>query len=293
MNTVIVLGASGLLGQALMRECARRGRNAVGMSRRTGVDLTDLHSPQELGQVLQQHTPALVINATAITDLALCEREPLQARALHTRLPGVIAAWARDSGVPWVQVSTDHYHVGPNNVLNDEDAPVVLLNEYARTKHAGEALALTSPQALVLRTNIVGRRGWPDEPSFAEWALQALLSGQPFAGYTDVWASSMEAGQCAEALLDLADQGTRGLLNVAARQSSSKAQFIGALAQALGLDASGLQPQPRPEFGLPRANALGLDVRRAEVILGRSLPDSAEVARALAAAFKEEIRATA
>lgn len=293
MNTVIILGGSGLLGQALMRECARRGRHAVDLSRSMGVDLTRLHSPHALGQVLRPHTPDLVINAAAITELALCERDALQASALHARLPGLLAAWARDSGVPWVQVSTDHYYASPSNVLHDEDAPVILLNEYARTKHAGETLALASPQALVLRTNIVGCRGWPGQPSFAEWAIQALLSGQPFEGYTDAWASSMEAGQCAGALLDLADRGARGLLNVAARQSSSKAQFIGALAQALGLDATGLRPQPRPKFGLPRANALGLDVRRAEVILGYPLPNSDEVANALAVVFKEQIRVAA
>ena len=293
MTAVLVLGASGLLGQALMHECACRGRVAVGLSRRTGVDLAALNSPQAVSQLLQPHSPGLVINAAAITDLGLCEREPTQARALHARLPGLLAAWAADSGVPWIQVSTDHYFAASHNVLHDERAPVVLLNEYARTKHAGEALALTSPQALVVRTNIVGRRGWPGQPSFAEWALQALRSRQPFAGYTDVWASSMEAGQCARALLDLSDRSARGLLNVAASQSSSKAQFITALAQALGLDATGLLPQLRPAGGLPRANALGLDVRRAEAILGRLLPDSAEVAQALAAVFKEEIHVQA
>jgi dTDP-4-dehydrorhamnose reductase len=293
VDTVVVLGASGLLGQALLRELQRRGRAAVGLSRRTGVDLTRLQSPQALAQVLEPLAPQLVINAAAWTQLDRCEADPQGACALHARLPGVLAAWSQDTGVPWVQVSTDHYFSGPSNVRHDELAPVLLLNAYARSKHAGERLALASPQALVLRTNIVGRRGWPGEPSFAEWVLQALRSGQPFAGYTDAWASSLEAGQCAAALLDLADLGVRGLLNVAAHDSISKLRFITSLAQTMDLDTSALRPQPRPSGGLPRANALGLDVSRAERVLGRQLPDSGQVARALARVLKEHHRVTA
>lgn len=283
--SVVVLGASGLLGQALVRELNKRGLKAVGLSRGTGVDLARV---AQLGSVLDAHAPSLVINAAALTNLDHCEREPEAAWAIHARLPGLLAQWAGSTGVPWIQVSTDHYFRGEENLLHDEHAPVTLLNEYARSKHAGEAAALTSPLALVARTNIVGRRGWPGLPSFAEWAVTALCSGQPFGGYTDAWASSMEAGQCAAALLDLADRGARGLLNVASRESISKARFIGDLAQALGLSAAPMQAQPRPRTGLPRANALGLDVRKAEALLGRKLPTSHEVAAALAVAFAEE-----
>ncbi len=287
-ENVVVLGASGLLGQALMKALAQRGQAAVGLSRRTGVDLTALGSPQALAQALRPHAPSLVINAAAITQLGLCEQHPDAACALHARLPALLAAWSRSTGVPWVQVSTDHYFSGPENRLHDEHAPVLLLNAYARSKHAGEEIALQAPQALVVRTNIVGWRGWPGQPSFAEWAVAALQGGQPFDSYTDCWASSMEAGQCAAALLDLADRGTRGLLNLASRDSISKADFITGLARAMGLDSSAMQRRPRPLGGLPRANALGLNVLRAEKHLGRALPTAAQVAQALANTFMEQ-----
>jgi dTDP-4-dehydrorhamnose reductase len=288
LKPVVVLGATGLLGQALVRACREAGRPVVGLSRADGVDFASAFSLLALHQLLDPHRPALVVNAVAITDLAACEADRGRAWVLHAQLPGVLAAWSRATGTPWVQVSTDHFFSGEHNTLHDEQATVAPPNEYARSKLAGEALALTSPQALVLRTNIVGRRGWPGEPSFAEWALQAVRRGQAFAGYTDAWASSLEAGQCAAALLDLAGLGVRGLLNVAAHDSISKMRFIALLAQAMGLDASAMQPQPRPTAGLARANALGLDVSRAERILGRMLPDSVQVARALAAVFKED-----
>ena len=293
MGPVVILGGSGLLGQALLAACARRGRAAVGVSRRTGVDLAALATVDALAGHLDPLQPSLLINAAAITDLEQCERDPAVAGWLHARLPALLAGWAQRSGTPWVQVSTDHYFSGNENRLHDEAAPVTLLNEYARGKYAGESAALASAQALVVRTNIVGRRGWPGQPSFAEWAVQALQGPAPVSAYTDAWASSLEAGQCANALLDLSERGARGLLNVGARESISKADFIAGLADALGLPAGKLQRQPRPQGGLPRANSLGLDVRRAEALLGRQLPGSSAVAAALALVFKEQIHVPA
>ncbi len=287
VSTVVVLGGRGLLGQALMHELVRRGLPAVAVSRATGVDLSRLGSPQALAAELNPLAPGLVINAAAITELAACERDPDQACALHARLPGLLSAWARDTGVPWVQVSTDHYFCGTENRLHDEQAPVMLMNQYARSKYAGERLAILSRHALVLRTNVVGRRGWAGQPSFAEWVVQSLRSGQPFAGYVDSWASSLEAGQCASALLDLVDTGARGLVNLASAESISKADFMAELATAMGLDTRLIERQPRPQGGLTRANTLGLNVRCAQAQLGRALPDAQQVALALAAAFKE------
>jgi dTDP-4-dehydrorhamnose reductase len=288
-HPVIVLGATGLLGQALLREAARRGRTSWGWSRRAGPGI-DLAALDDLWPLLAPLSPSLVINAAANTDLAACERDPAGAHALHARLPGLLARCGREHGLRWVQVSTDHLYAGDANVRHTEDEPVQLLNAYARSKHAGEAQALADPAALVLRTNIVGWRGWPGQPNFAEWVLQALQRGEPFDAYTDVWASSLEVGQFAQALFDLADAGpdagARGRLNVAARTSHSKAEFIQALAAALGLDAAALRPVPRPPAqagsGPLRASAMGLDVTRAEQLLGRPLPALDAVVQALA-----------
>jgi len=73
-----------------------------------------------------------------------------------------------------VHVSTDHYYTASNNIYHSEEDEVAPMNEYATSKLAGENLALTSPQALVLRTNIIGKRGWKNRPNFAEWVVNNL-----------------------------------------------------------------------------------------------------------------------
>jgi dTDP-4-dehydrorhamnose reductase len=282
---VVVLGHTGLLGQALMHVAAGRGLKTYGISRRSVPGLSLARVP-DLAPFLDPLAPGLVINAAAITDLAVNECEPAEAMDLHARLPGLIAQWARQRGKPWVQISTDHYWNDTKNRRHAEDALVHPPNVYARTKHEGEMLALADPGALVLRTNIVGFRGRSGEPTFVEWALGALeraaAGGEPVKAYTDVWASSIEVHQLAEALFDLVDKGATGLLNVASRESVSKADFLTALADAAGYTRKHLVPTRRPKQGRPRrANAMGLEVARAEALLGRALPTLAEVITAI------------
>ena len=282
---VVILGASGLLGQAVAVECARRGWRSVGLSRRRGVDLGRV---TDIASVLAPLQPSLVINAAAVTRLQDCEDHPGRVYALHARLPGLLAPWCTANGVPWVQVSTDHYHCGTHNALHDENAAVQLPNEYARSKYAGEALALTSPQCLVLRTNIVGLRGWRGDPTFVEWACAMLQGAHAFTAYDDVWTSSIEVHQFTRAMFDLQAGGATGLYNLAASEATSKAQFIRALAASLGLSDRHVEVAHRPAHCSPaRANAMGLDVRRAETRLGYRLPDAQTVIHALQRTIEE------
>lgn len=279
---VIVIGHTGMLGQALMRVAAGRGRRTIGISRRTVP--VNLARQADLGPFLDRLAPSLVINAAALTDLGSCEADPAAALELNVRLPGLLAAWASARGMPWVQVSTDHYWHDIENTLHDERAPVSPPNTYARTKRAGEEQALGDPNCLVLRTNLVGFRGRAGQPTFVEWAVGALAAGQPFDGYTDVWASSIEVHQFAHVLFDLVQTGALGLLNVASRESVSKADFIAALAEAGGYDTGALRRVARPARQRPRrANAMGLDVSRVEALLGRAMPTLAEVIEAVVA----------
>ena len=114
-----------------------------------------------------------------------------------------------------------------------------------------------------------------------------LAAGEPIAGYTDVWASSLEVGQSAALMLDLLEADARGLVNIGSRQPCSKADFITRFARAAGHDPSLVRPMARPAGGLARADSMGLDVSLAERLLGRCLPDTAEVIQALAVCFEE------
>lgn len=269
---IMILGASGLLGQAVVGEAVRRGHAPLAASRNAAdcpLDLTDLTS---LDDALARHAPDIVINCAALTDIQACEDDPGAAWRINARPLATLAAWSTRHRRPLVHVSTDHYFPTGDDRAHAEDSTVTLINEYARSKFAGEALALSAPGALVLRTSIVGIRGWT-RPSFAEWVLDAVEADAPMTLFCDAYTSSIDVPTMARALFDLLAAGQCGLLNLAAREVYSKEQFIRETARQLGQPLSQATSGSVGALNPPRPQCLGLDVRRAEAILGYALPD--------------------
>ena len=195
--------------------------------------------------------------------------------------------YCRLRAVKLCQISTDHYFSGDGNLLHDETCQVVLLNEYARTKYAGECFALTDPNNLILRTNIVGYRGWAGLPTFVEWAIAGLVAVKPMALFEDFYTSSIDVSNFSKSLFDLLEKDACGLFNLAARESNSKSEFILRLAKKLKFDTSGCSTGSiRSLTEVCRAESLGLNVSYAESVLGYRLPDLESVVESLAKEYK-------
>jgi dTDP-4-dehydrorhamnose reductase len=255
---------------------ARRGYDTKPAARHNAPVCLDVTVDAQLLESLETIAPDVIINCSALVDVDACEADPGLAWRCNARPLGLLGAWAQKHNAALLHISTDQYYVDGNDQAHDEAAPVSLVNEYARTKYAGEALALTAPQALVLRTAIVGIRGW-DRPTFAEWAIDIVEGDKPVVLFADAYTSSINVPAFADAALDLLEGGARGLYNLAASEVYSKEAFVRELATQFG------KPLTRATVGsvksLPtrRANCLGLDVRRAQAQLGRSLPSLSQV----------------
>lgn len=278
---LLVLGSTGLLGQAFIAEARARAQTCSGVARSGSdrdVDLSDAGALEAL--VLEMHATTIV-NCVAVTSLGACEANPAMAFCVNARIPALLAQLAREHDMRLVHVSTDHYFTGDGARPHAEDAEVKLVNEYARSKYAGERLALTNPASLVVRTNIVGLRRWPGRPTFAEWALEAVQSDRPMVLFGDFFTSSVNARTCASAILDLVNVGATGLVNVASAQVSSKREFMFALARELQADLRHVLPGSVRELLPRRAESLGLDVTRAERLLDRRLPDLEDTVTAI------------
>jgi dTDP-4-dehydrorhamnose reductase len=277
---VLILGATGLLGQACVRQARAIGADVVGAAR-SGSELDmDVTRPGSLDNALDAAAPDLVVNCAGLTDLDLCERDPGLAYAVNARPAGILAALGDSRGFRFVHISTDHFFVAGGRTAHKEDSPVTLVNEYARTKYCGERLALLSPQALVIRTSMLGfrRRG---AATLAEWAIAAIERDEPMTLFADAFTSSIDTDSLAAAIFDLDQRGAVGLVNVGSSAVYSKAEFVRRLADAMGKrlshattgSAAGLRPR--------RADSLGLDVTRAEAILERPLPGLNKVVESL------------
>lgn len=280
--TWLVLGATGLLGQAFTRTLSARGERVIGLAR-SGSDVSlDITDPKALTNFLVQTKPDVVVNCAAMASVNDCENDPTAAYAVNTRPLATLADWSLRANKLLVHISTDHYFPDGGPVAHTEDDPVQLVNEYARTKYAAEALALTSPRALVLRTNIAGAR-----KGFGRWLIDRLQARDPITAFIDTYCSTIWVGDFADATIDLVRAGASGCLNLSASEVFSKAEFIQETAFALGIQPDWITIGSSATLVPRRPRSIGLDVSRAESLLGRALPGLQETTRALAREYKE------
>lgn len=79
VDKILITGASGLLGHALVQQAAAKGYDVCSLyhehkpqsGRTIQLDLTDEGAVNEC---VQRERPAIVINTASITDVDLCER---------------------------------------------------------------------------------------------------------------------------------------------------------------------------------------------------------------------------
>ena len=285
---ILVLGGDGMAGAAIAAAAERQGLTVARASRR-GQHPVDVRDEVGLRALLETLDAPLIVNTVAIVSVPACEADPGEAWRVNARPAAILAAHARRSGARLVHVSTDHFYSGDGRALHDEQAPVTLLNEYARGKYAGEALALTDPGALVLRTNILGLRS-AGGASFCEWALGVMTHDTPATLFDDQFISAIDVWRFAEATLELARSPARGVLNLAADAVYSKAELFFALAEALDLTTTQARRGGVGAQGVPRPDSLGLDVSRAQGMLTRPLPKFPEVVDALRTRILDERR---
>lgn len=278
MSKILLLGSTGLLGQALYKEAKKRNFEIIGVAHSNADINMDITDDVALSELIKVQNPDVVINTCAIVNHQICDNDKKLAYEVNARPSAILANLADELGFYYIFISTDGYYNGDNDAKHNPDDKIWLLNEYARTKFAGEKFALTNKNALVLRTNIVGFRGRKDQPTFLEWVINSLKSCSEMTLFDDYFTSSITVTQFSKALFDLLPKKPFGILNLASSEVSSKEKFIKEVASALDFDLSKAKTGSVKDLNTSkRADSLGLDVSKAENLLGYKLPDLKEV----------------
>lgn len=280
---LVVTGATGLLGWALVREAlgryqlwglARHPEAAPLPCQTQAVDLVDEAS---VARILETIVPDVVIHLAALTSVDLCETDPATAATVNVEgTRNLLRALGRHT-CRFILISTDSVFDGTRGDYAEDD-PAVPLNVYGRTKlEAEEAVLVARSDALVVRTVFYGWNILPKE-SLAEWLLNRLRAGREVPGFLDVRFSPLLTNHLARLLLDLVPTSATGLLHVASSEGCSKYEFARRLATTFGFSPSRVVPTTSETIRLvaPRPKNITLAVERARAILGRPLPGVTE-----------------
>lgn len=234
MSRILVTGAHGLLGSAVVREFARDADvRAYG---RGSLDITD---ERALAAALARDRPDAVINCAAFNDVDRAEDEARLALAVNAFGVRALSRLARDAGAALVHYGTDFVFDGTAARPYEEgDAPRPR-GTYAGAKLLGDWFALAHPHGYVLRVESLF--GAPGPHGGRVGSLGTIVSriraGEPVPVFVDRTVSPSYTIDVARATREvLARRPAPGLYHCVNTGAASWADIAREAARLLGLD---------------------------------------------------------
>jgi dTDP-4-dehydrorhamnose reductase len=238
---VLVLGASGMLGNAVLRVFAQSDVYSVLGSARSANVLrllprelheqvicgVDVENADSLMRLFAQARPDVVINCIGLVKQLAEADDPLAAIPINALLPHRLARLCHVAGARLIHMSTDCVFAGTRGMYREQDASDAK-DLYGRSKYLGE---VDYPHAVTLRTSIIGH-----ELCSAHGLVGWFLAQQgPVKGFTSAIFSGLTTVELARVMRDFVvpNPELRGLYHVSA-EPINKFELLKLVAQAYG-----------------------------------------------------------
>jgi dTDP-4-dehydrorhamnose reductase len=278
---VLVIGASGLLGQYLMKAGHDLGLDMVGTYNETvptclnGMLRMDITDSDAVSRSMDQICPDLVVLSSAMTNVDQCEREPGKAYAVNMEGAFNVASSCKDRGAKLVHISTDYVFNGLKGGRYHEFEDPDPLSIYGRSKLEGENVTMDADKRnLVCRVSVV--YGWNHigkKSNFVTWMIESLKKGQTIRLYRDQWVSPTYAPSAARDILELACKDVRGIVHTCGPDCLNRYEMGIMVAEEFGFDKgliSSIETKDMPMLAVrPRISCLAVDIAESE--LGRPM----------------------
>lgn len=253
MANVMVTGATGLLGRAVVKALAKKHSvTATGFSRAAeGITRLDLTDVDAVARAVAGIAPKVIVHCAAERRPDVSAQNPDAAKALNLSATQALCQAAKAAGAWLIYISTDYVFDGTEPPYS-EDAMPNPVNFYGETKLMGElAVAELLPGAAILRLPILyGQVERLDES--AVFVLIEQLLDYHKQGVDD-WAvrrptSTADIARAIDGMLDkhLAGEAISGIYHFSASQAFTKHGMLVALAQILGKDCGHMIAQANP-----------------------------------------------
>ncbi len=180
---IVVVGSSGRLGAALVREWRAAG-DQVHPIPHASLDLCDAHAIRD---ALTPLSFDVLVNCAALTNVDYCETHGDEAMLINRDAVRVLAEMCVRKHKRCVHISTDYVFDGEKRtpyVETDEAHP---LGVYAASKLSGERVLLETD-----REHLAVRVSWvfgPDRPSFVDQILKRAHETEDLSAVADKWAT--------------------------------------------------------------------------------------------------------
>ena len=242
---VLLTGAGGQLGLELAGILPDRGHEVVALDR-LALDVAD---PEAVEGAIDEHTPEIVVNAAAYTNVDGCEEAMDLAYSVNALGPRNLAQACERRGCGLLHVSTNYVFDGRDERPYEPFDPPNPISAYGRTKLAGEehVMRLTNRWYVVRSAGVYGRGH-----NFVRTMLRVAKERGSLKVKDDEFISPTYARDLAEGIAGIVEDGRYGLYHLTNAGSCSWYEFTREIFRLAGVETE-VVPIPGSEYPLPAA----------------------------------------
>lgn len=267
MRHHLVIGASGMIGEHLVRALNATGQEALATYYKTSLPSAvplDITNRRDVDSLFASEKPRVAFLPAALTNVDYCEThadETYQTNVLGAQ--NVIEA-ANSTDTRLIYFSTDYIFDGRTGPYFEEE-PANPVSEYGRQKLAAEHyISLFAKNYLIIRTTIVF--GWERQgKNFVARLVKSLRENIPVKVPVDQVGSPTYANNLAQIAVELSESGLKGTVNVTGPDCIDRYGFARATARAFQLDEGLIVPVKTEELGQPAKRPLNAGLITAKI----------------------------
>ena len=239
---IIVLGATGMLGNAVMRILSemenwkvfgtiRSQKSKLLFETKLSENLivcSDLTNFEDLSKIFNKINPEIIINCTSINKELLNQNDPLLMIPIYSLLPHQLSKLCKANSSRLIQISSDGVFSGAKGNYIEDD-PKDAEDIYGLSKFIGE---VEGAHALTIRTSIIGHE-LESQNGLLEWFLQQKNQCECF---TNAIFSGLPAVALAQIIRDviIPKKHLNGIYHIASNPIS-KCDLLKMIAEVYGL----------------------------------------------------------
>ena len=188
----LIIGSKGLLGSEIVKYLKKKNFSYSTISRKNSNFNLNLKKYKKLNEFFKKNKFKFVINCAAIINIDFCERNYFETQIINSYLPKFLSKLSKEFDFKLIHISTDAFYYSKIFKLNKETDKLYAINNYAKTKLAGEKFVTKNRRSLIIRTNFTGKEYIKNSKRFADWIYNSIKDKKKMLLFNDMYTSTLD-----------------------------------------------------------------------------------------------------
>ena len=261
---VLILGSEGILGSYLSKYLSASYFNIIEINRNNRNSV--------LNNIKNKNINVnTIVNCVALTNVDLCNANIELAFESNANYIKRFIEEINLSDIHFIQISTDQVYSGLGNHKEIDPLPV---NVYGLTKLLGEEYS-KKLFSTVLRINYLSKSTSKRRNSFTDWLYNSLKNKSNITLFEDIIFSPLHINDLCESIKTVINNPIKGVYNLGACESISKAKFGIEFAQGLSLSTKHVKLGNFSDMKdlVKRPNDMSMNIKLFEDTFKKKLPN--------------------